>query len=160
MRLLVIISFTTLLASCASVSSIPQSASEVDFKERSVGQQGWSRYEDTLQVNFIDEGTAFEAAKSALASANFIIKRGNSSEGFVIGEHGMTAYDWNVVAGVYFTESGDGQLFKVISQGSKDVGVFGDATENSWPQVILQGVRDYLQQENNLKVPDRGILGD
>lgn len=45
---------------------------------------------------------AYRAARIGLQEDGFKIRRANRSEGYVIGEHGMTIVDWNVVVcGVY-----------------------------------------------------------
>jgi len=62
----------------------------------------------------------------------------------VIGEHGMTAHDWNVIGGVYFKERHQDTQVKVIIEGSKDIGFSGDVTSEGWTGKILKGLRDYL----------------
>ena len=57
-----------------------------------------------MHVKGVDKRTAYQAAKSGLADAGFTLKRASFDEGFAIGEHGMTAYDWNIVAGIYIKE--------------------------------------------------------
>lgn len=150
MRLILLGAVTATLQACATVGGLPQSASEVAFDDGLVGKQGWSRYEDSMFVPGISRNTAFAAAKDALASTNFVVKRGDREEGFVIGQHGMTATDWNIVAGVYFRASDTGYDFKVISQGSYDVGFMGDATARSWPQLILAKVRAYVERDERI----------
>lgn len=61
-----------------------------------------------------------------------------------IGEHGMTAHDWNVIGGVYFRERDQDTQVKVIVEGSKDIGFSGDVTSDGWTGKILKGLRDYL----------------
>ena len=79
-----------------------------------------------------------------LGGAGFSIRAADSSKGVVIGEHGMTAHDWNVLAGVYFREHGNGTLVGVLVEGSKDIGFSGDVTSDGWSGKILKGMRDYL----------------
>ena len=59
----------------------------------------------------------------------------------MLGEHGITAYDWNIVAGVYIKSDVDGSTAKAIVEGSKDVGFWGDMTASSWAQDIFKGMR-------------------
>ena len=160
MRFKLIASALVLFAAtgCASVSSLPTSASQVSFAPDSVGKTGWSEYQDVMFVRGIDRDTAFLAAKEGLASASFTIKQGSLAEGYVVGSRGMTAYDWNVVAGVYFAPEGDGYVFKVIAEGSKDVGFWGDHTASSWPQDIFRGIRQYIATESSITNPDAGIF--
>lgn len=101
---------------------MPQSASEVDFDRNEEGKTGWAEWQDTLHVKSIDRRTAYQAAKSGLADAGFTLKRASFEDGFAIGEHGMTAYDWNIVSGIYIKEDDSGYLFRAIVEGSKDIG--------------------------------------
>lgn len=146
------------LSSCASVSSLPTSADQVSFRPDSFGKTGWSEYQDVMFVRGVDRDTAFLAAKEGLSSASFTVKRGSIADGYVVGSRGMTAYDWNVVAGVYFAPEKDGYVFKVIAEGSKDVGFWGDHTASSWPQDIFRGIRNYIATESSITDPDRGIF--
>lgn len=143
---------------CASVRDLPQTAAEASAGGSEIGRTGWSRYQDVMFVRGIDRQTAFLAAREGLASASFTIQRGSETDGSVIGARGMTAYDWNVVAGVYFTERSDGYEFSVVAQGSRDVGFWGDHTASSWPQDIFRGIRNYIATESGITNPDRGIF--
>lgn len=158
MRCILIAASLALLASCASVSDLPQSAGEAFQSTGEIGRTGWSRYQDVMFVRGIDRQTAFLAAREGLASASFTVQRGSEAEGAVIGARGMTAYDWNVVAGVYFQERGEGYEFSVVAQGSRDVGFWGDHSASSWPQDIFRGIRNYIATESSIENPDRGIF--
>lgn len=146
------------LAGCASTGSLPKTAADAAAQQGVVGKTGWSRYQDTMFVRGIDRQTAFMAAKEGLAAASFTVKRGSEAEGSVVGSRGMTLYDWNVVAGVYFEAKPGGYQFSVVSQGSKDVGFWGDATARSWPQDIFRGIRTYIATESSITNPDKGIF--
>lgn len=102
-----------------------------------------------------DMRTAYLAAKAGLADAGFTIKRASFDKGMVIGEHGMTEYDWNIVAGVYLQEATDGPNAKVLVEGSKDIGLWGDMTASSWTQDILKGMRHYILTESQVRNPNR-----
>ena len=128
MRQISIALILCLMAGCASVKSLPQSAAEVDFDNMLEGQTGWSEYQGVISVTRIDEMTAYEAAKAGLRNAGFTVSRGDFENLTVMGKHGMTAYDWNVVAGVYIKTSETKTLFKTVVEGSKDIGFSGDAT--------------------------------
>ena len=138
--------FVVLLLStgCASVNSLPQSASEVDFTTTIEGKTGWSEYQGIIDVAKVDESTAYEAAKAGLRSSGFTLRRGDIENLTVIGAHGMTAYDWNVVAGVYIRTTNDATMFKIVVEGSKDIGFSGDATGSDWVGRIQGGIRSYL----------------
>lgn len=144
-----------LTGGCASINSLPQSAAEVDFDASQEGRTGWSRYEETMLFRGADARTVYLAAKAGLADAGFTIKRANFEQGMAIGEHGMTSYDWNIVAGVYIRESAEGTDAKVLVEGSKDVGFWGDMTASSWAQDILKGMRQYILTESQISDPNR-----
>lgn len=146
------------LCGCVSINSLPKSAAEVDFDPDREGRTGWSKYEETVVFKSVDRRTAYLAAKSGLADAGFTIKRADFARGMVAGEHGMTANDWNIVAGVYVQEREEGTAVKVLVQGSKDVGFQGDMTAQSWPQKILKGMREYVLTESQITSTDRGVF--
>lgn len=145
-----LILLSCLLANCASLDSLPQSAAAVQFERGEIGRTGWSEYQDIMFVKGISLETAFMAAKEGLATSGFTIKRGSFDRGFAIGEHGMTAVDWNIVAGVYFQARENGVIFKIIAEGSKDIGLWGDHTARSWPQDIFRGIREYVALEASI----------
>lgn len=155
---LILLSLAALVTGCASVGELPQTAIEASQGGAEIGRTGWSRYQDVMFVRGIDRQTAFLAAREGLASASFTIHRGSEADGAVIGARGMTAYDWNVVAGVYFIERAGGFEFSVVAQGSRDVGFWGDHTSRSWPQDIFRGIRAYIATESSIENPDRGIF--
>ena len=156
-RLIALVLLCT-VGACASVNELPQSANEAFADSSEIGRTGWSKYEDVMFVRGIDRQTAFMAAKEGLASASFTVRKGSEASGMVTGARGMTAYDWNVVAGVYFQEESDGYEFSVVAQGSKDVGFWGDHTASSWPQDILRGIRNYIATESSIVNSDRDIF--
>ncbi|MEL6367474.1 MAG: hypothetical protein AAFQ16_05870 [Pseudomonadota bacterium] len=140
-------------AGCVSLDALPQSASAVDFETPVEGKTGWSRYQETLTVSELTDDVAYAAAKAGLRSAGFTIKRADVSNSAVIGEHGMTGVDWNVVAGVYF-RSGDGTTqFKLVAQGSKDLAFWEDATGSDWVSKIRLGIVDFLESSVNDSLP-------
>ncbi|MFH0793712.1 MAG: hypothetical protein V2A74_06735 [bacterium] len=147
MRYIAVLIPTIFLVGCASLSSLPRSTSEVDFDTANEGKIGWSRYQRSFFFPGIDKTTALEAARVSLTKLEFAIKKENLEDGFVLGEHGMTLYDWNVVAGVYIKETKEGCHAKVIAQGSYDVGFAGDATATDWPRDILWSMRDYISRK-------------
>lgn len=86
----------------------------------------------------------YDAAKVGLGNAGFSLREADRSKGYVFGEHGMTTHDWNIIAGVYFKESGKDTNVAVIVEGSKDIGFSGDVTSDGWTGKILKGMREYL----------------
>lgn len=143
------------IVGCTSINSMPQSASEIDFSPNEEGRTGWSKYEEVFFFRGVDKRTAYFAGKSGMADAGFTIKRANYEEGAIIGEHGMTAYDWNIVAGVYIKTEEKGSSAKVLVQGSKDVGFWGDMTASSWAQDIFKGMRNYILTESLIDNPNK-----
>jgi len=133
-----------LAPSCATVSMMPQSASEVNF-DGVEGKTGWSEYKQvaTFSNTSIDE--IYNAAKAGLGSADFELLVADKAQGYVIGEHGMTLHDWNIIAGVYFVPSKTDIKVAVIVEGSKDIGFSGDVTGGAWSSRILKGMRNYLK---------------
>ncbi len=129
---------------CATLSMLPQSASEVNFSTQTQGKTGWSKYEGISFFKGVGEKTCYLAAKSGLVYARFRISKESYEKRFVLGEHGMTAYDWNIVAGVYIQPEAEGCSAKLIVEGSKDIGFKGDATASNWTQIIFQGMKQYF----------------
>jgi hypothetical protein len=143
------------LSGCASLSSLPQSASEVNFSPALEGKTGWSKYEEVFFFKGVNRRTCYLAAKAGLADAKFTIKKASYEKLFILGEHGMTAYDWNIVAGVYIRPEAEGCSIKSIVEGSKDVGFWGDMTASSWTQDIYKGMRQYILTESQINDPNK-----
>jgi hypothetical protein len=122
---------------------LPKDVSEVNF-EAPEGKTGWSQYEHVETFHGYNAEQVYEAAKVGLGNAGFSLRVADISKGMVIGEHGMTAHDWNVIGGVYFRERDQDTQVKVIVEGSKDIGFSGDVTSDGWTGKILKGLRDYL----------------
>ena len=143
------------LSGCVAVSSMPQSADVVEFSPSLEGRTGFSKYEETFFLRGVDRRTAYLAAKEGLAEAGFTIKKASFPAGMAVGEHGMTAYDWNIVAGVYIREQKSGTNVKILVEGSKDVGFWGDMTAESWPQKIFKGMKNYILTESLIDNPNK-----
>lgn len=91
--------------------------------------------------------TTHDAAKVGLGDAGFSVLKADKAQGYVMGEHGMTLHDWNVIAGVYFKPVETGTAVAVVIEGSKDIGFSGDVTGDGWAGKILKGMRDYLNSK-------------
>ena len=133
-----------MLSACATVGMLPRSVNEVDFSKPE-GKTGWSQYRQVEKFDGYNAEQIYDAAKAGLGEADFALRRADKSLGYVIGEHGMTLHDWNVIAGVYFKETDGGVLVAVLVEGSKDIGFSGDATGGGWTGEILNAMRDYLR---------------
>jgi hypothetical protein len=142
-RFLAIFFIGAMLTACATVGMLPKSAAEVDFDSQE-GKTGWSEYKhvEIFRGQTIDD--IYAAAKVGLGDAGFSLRRADKSLGYVIGEHGMTAHDWNVISGVYFVADGNDVKVAVIAEGSKDIGFSGDVTSDGWTGKILKNMREYL----------------
>lgn len=147
---LLLVCIVVLLTSCrAKISSMPQSADEIDFLEDLRGDTGWAQWQESLTVHASTRFELQQAAEHALNTHGYRVKRSSASRGMVIGEHGMTAYDWNILAGVYFEprpkkdESGEFAV-RIIVEGSKDFGFLGDATGGAKPEEIAETLRAWL----------------
>ncbi len=143
MKKLIIFSVVVLLQACATVNMMPKSADEIDFYGEE-GKTGWSQYKHFENFRGYTKEQVFDAAKIGLGNSGFSLRKVDLSNGLVIGEHGMTMHDWNVMAGVYFIENGNHTKVAIIAEGSKDIGFSGDVTSDGWTGKILTGMREYL----------------
>ena len=132
-----------LLQACATITMVPDNASEVDFYGIE-GKTGWSQYQHVEDFHGYSIDQIYEAAKIGLGDVGFSLRTANKSEEAVIGEHGITLHDWNIIAGVYFKKFNDVIKVKVIAEGSKDIGFSGDVTSDGWTAKILKGMRQHL----------------
>jgi len=131
--------------SCATVGMLPQSASEVDFSSAE-GKTGWSSYNQFETFRDTTATEIYDAVKVGLGDAGFSLRFADLQKGVVVGEHGMTMHDWNIIAGVYFREFESDTKVKVIVEGSKDIGFSGDVTSDGWAGKILRGTRQHLNR--------------
>lgn len=134
------------LSGCVGIGSVPASAAEAPFSSGFEGKTGWSSYREEARFSGVTIENVYQAAKAGLGSAKFALRRGDLKAGVAIGEHGMTAHDWNVIAGVYFRQNGEHVEVLVLAEGSKDFGFSGDATSGGWTGMILNGMREYLKK--------------
>lgn len=129
-------------ASCVSLSDLPQSAAEVDFDDGASGDTGWAEWQSGLVVRAESDDAMAEAAAYALTTHGYEVARTDLEGGAVMGEHGMTDHDWNIVAGIYFLRAEDGLYrVRIIVEGSKDFGITGDATSGDSPRLIAHTLR-------------------
>ena len=143
-RLIVVAALAVLAAGCASTRSLPESADVAGFDSGVEGKTGWSEYQEVATFPGVSLRDGFDAAKAGLGDAGFALRKADFEKRMVVGAHGMTAHDWNVVAGVYLREIPEGVQAKVHVEGSKDIGFSGDATSGAWTGEILKGMRKYI----------------
>ena len=124
---------------------LPKDVSEVDFNSAE-GKMGWSEYHHIETFYGYNVDQIYQAAKVGLGNAGFSLRVADKEKGTVIGEHGITIHDWNVIAGVYFKQMNDATKVKVIAEGSKDTGFSGDVTGDGWTGKILKEMRVYLNE--------------
>ena len=149
MKILGVLVAALVLTGCASLNSLPRTASDVTFDgER--GKTGWAEHRNNGVFQGYDADQVFEAAKVGLEQSGFAVKRADRARGMVLGEHGITLVDWNIVAGVYFQEVGADTRVHVVSEGSKDVGIAGDATAADWPGQIPDADERLLMTEQGV----------
>ena len=86
------------------------------------GKTGWSEYQQVENFHGYNSEQIYSAAKAGLGDAGFSLRITDKAKGTVIGEHGITLHDWNVIADVYFKILQDSTDVKVIVEGSKDIG--------------------------------------
>lgn len=132
-----------MLSGCATVNMLPKDVAQVNF-DSAEGKTGWSQYQQVETFKNYNTDQIYEAAKVGLGNAGFSIRLADKSKGLVIGEHGITAEDWNIITGVYFKQAGNDVSVKIITEGSKDIGFSGDVTSDGWGGKILKGMREYL----------------
>ena len=140
---LIFITLLVLLNGCATVKMLPEDISQINF-DAPEGKTGWSQYQHVEIFHGYTSEQLYPAIKIGLGNAGFSLIKADKSKGLVIGEHGITLHDWNVIAGVYFKEFDKSTKVKVIIEGSKDFGFSGDVTSDGWTGKILKGVRTHL----------------
>ena len=144
LRVISIAALALFASGCASTRSLPASADLAGFDSGQEGKTGWSEYQEITTFPGVSVRTAFDAAKAGLGDAGFALRKADFEKRMVTGAHGMTAHDWNIVAGVYLREVPEGVQAKVHVEGSKDIGFSGDATSGGWTGEILKGMRKYI----------------
>ena len=136
----------TLLSGCASVGEFPSTAAEVNF-DGEQGHTGWAKYERTCLIRDVRLSEALPAAERALGFSKFDLKKSDPAGGVVIGEHGATPYDYNIMAALYLRAEGKDVRIRIHVQASRDIGFLGDATERNWPVEIESSLRAILQRQ-------------
>ncbi len=142
-----LVTIGALVSGCASTAMLPATANDV-IAGGGEGKVGWSSYREESVLKNTTMPEAISAAKAGLGDAGFALREVNVSAGRVVGEHGMTAHDWNIIAGVYLKPQGKDVVAIVLAEGSKDIGFSGDVTSGAWTGNILKGMRAYLRKEN------------
>jgi hypothetical protein len=135
-----------LSSGCASVAEFPATASAVDF-DGEQGHTGWAKYERTCLIREVRYADALAGAEKALSFSKFDLRKSDLAGGVVIGEHGATPYDYNIIAAIYLRTEGKDVRVRIHVQASRDIGILGDATERNWPVEIESSLRAILQRQ-------------
>ncbi len=135
---------SALLASCATVNSLPQSPEHVDLHATRFQQGYWPRYAASVTITGRPLSRVYQAARAALVANDFALVRDDPSQGVLMGEHGPTLFYWNVMAGIYLIQQDEDVLVKVVSVGSKDIG-FIELQAGVWPRQLLGSMATSLQ---------------
>jgi hypothetical protein len=115
--MLVALAITSLAASCATPKLLPSSSLLVNFE----GQEGMvkpSQYQKLYTFDNYSLEDVISASRTGLERSNFRIIEEHLDDMFILGEHSSTAYNYNLLAGVYFSEQASQVTIKVIVQGS------------------------------------------
>jgi hypothetical protein len=134
-----------LLAGCASVAEFPTSAQEVNF-DGEQGHTGWAKYEKTTLLTNTQLKDALAAGEKALAASRFELRKNDPAGAVVIGEHGATPFDYNIIAALYFRQEGKGVRVRIHVQASRDIGFLGDATDRNWTLELESSLKAILDR--------------
>ena len=132
-----VIPMVLLLAGCATTNLLPAKPSDVEgYKESK-----WPRQKHIACAILPQEGLdhALELATAALEANDFKIVRRGIFDGVVIGEHGITWVDWNVMAGVYLMPYQQGIEVNVVAVGDADPRPIG-LTSFDWHEKVLNAI--------------------
>ncbi|NOX43009.1 MAG: hypothetical protein GXP19_04650 [Gammaproteobacteria bacterium] len=137
-----------MLYACASVSTLPRRASDVNFVDHVSGVPSVRNYDYCANYIDADKETLFEAAKYSLVTNKFDIKETNAVDDVIRGEHGVSARDWNIVAGIYFKEVSNGVAVKIIVRTAVSTSLYRNenGTAKDWSHKIISGIETYLHR--------------
>lgn len=133
------------LAGCASVSEFPASAQEVNF-DGEQGHTGWAKYEKTTVLTNTRLKDALAAGEKALVASRFDLRKTDAIGGVVIGEHGATPFDYNIIAALYFRQEAKNVRVRIHVQASRDIGFLGDATDRNWTLELETSLKAILDR--------------
>jgi len=139
---------SVLLGACASVSDLPRRASEVDFVDHISGTPSIREYDSCVNYIGVDIEAMVEAAKFSLVKNKFNVKISSPENNVVRGEHGVSARDWNIVAGIYFKKTDRGVAVKTIVRTATSTSLYQDkrGSAKEWVDKIAVSIGTYLQR--------------
>lgn len=133
-------------AGCISyVEDVPASVAEVDFGG-SQGHTGWARYERTSLLRNTRLADALRGGEKALAAHDFALRKSDLAAAVVVGEHGETSWDRNIIAAIYFRQEGEDVRVRIHVQASRGVGFFGHQADPDWTAYLDAALRGILQR--------------
>jgi len=147
-NILVVLSCSLLLFACTSISDLPRNARDVRFIDHVSGTPSLREFDYCANYFSVDKKTILEAIKFSLIKIKFEIREANILTGVVRGEHGISARDWNIVAGVYFKELPKGVAVKIIVRTAVSTSLYQDenGSAKDWTNKIIAGIDVYLQR--------------
>ncbi len=134
-----------LLVGCAGMNDLPANAAEANF-DGEQGHTGWARYERTTLLKDTRLDAALAAGERALTFSKFEIRKVDPAGAVVVGEHGATPYDYNIMAAIYFRQEGRDVRARLHVQASRDIGFLGDATERNWTKELETSLKTILDR--------------
>jgi hypothetical protein len=131
---------------CVSyVDDVPATASEVDF-DGGQGHTGWARYERTSLLRNVRLTEAMRAGEKALVAHGFALRKSDLAGAVVVGEHGATDWDRNIIAGIYFQQVREDVRVRIHVQASRGVGFFGHQGDPDWTGYLEAALKGTLQR--------------
>lgn len=131
---------------CASyVEDVPATAADVDFAGPE-GHTGWGRYERTLLLRNTQLVDAWKAGGRALAKYDFALRKWDLQGAVIVGEHGETDWDTNLIGALYFRQEGEDVRVRIHVQASRGVGFFGHQADPDWTNGLAWALKGILQR--------------
>lgn len=150
LRLVFVFWLVAIMASCASVAKLPAKAADVRFVEHIAGVPSAREYDQCVFYQGISTDSVLKAARFAFVKNGFDVRKASVADGMVSAEHGMTARDWNIVAGIYFLETpGKGVAVKFIIRTAVSTSLYKEdvVTARDWTNRLLEAFDAQLQRD-------------
>lgn len=82
----------------------------------------------------------------ALVAHDFVLCKSDLAAAVVVGEHGETSWDRNLVAAIYFRQEGEDVRVRIHVQASRGVGFFGHQADPDWTAYLEAALKGILQR--------------
>ncbi len=142
---LLVFTLTVGLAGCASVSEFATSAAEVDF-DGEQGHTGWAKHERAFLLRNTKLSDALPAAAKALRASQFVVVSSDPQGAVVMGEHGETTNEHNLVAALYFRPAGEDLRVRIKVQAARGLGFLFHQVEPNWDWELETSLRGILNR--------------